>query len=206
MTNIVKYSVNGKSYDFESPAAKELQDFEDHLRSTHQNAPNGEEILKDFFARMAELLDASLNAGKTVVSEADVKNLVARLNDNSETPFKAKKPLYRKTSNAVLGGVCSGLATYFDIDTNLIRLLTATLGVLAGGFAIPAYLVMWFVLPTESNYQNVDQSKVWRNLIIGLILAFVVIPIAIAILLLMFFTVTSVVTTSVGPVTDIITY
>lgn len=35
-----------------------------------------------------------------------------------------EKKLYRNTEDAVLCGVCSGIAEYFNIDVTLVRLIT----------------------------------------------------------------------------------
>lgn len=48
----------------------------------------------------------------------------------------------------MLGGVCGGIAEYFDIDPTLIR-LAFVLIVFAGGAGILAYLIMWIVVPAE---------------------------------------------------------
>ena len=68
-----------------------------------------------------------------------------------------EKKLQRDTQHKVIGGVCSGLANYFDIDVTLVRLLFAVaFFVFSSGFWI--YLLLWLVLPvgqggnTEANY------------------------------------------------------
>ena len=46
----------------------------------------------------------------------------------------------------MLGGVCGGLAEYFNVDPTLIRLAAVAL-TLAWGTGILAYLIFWFVVP-----------------------------------------------------------
>jgi len=53
-------------------------------------------------------------------------------------------PLYRDTSNKMLGGVCSGLADYFDVDTMLVRAIFVASAMFGGGFIV--YLILWLVL------------------------------------------------------------
>lgn len=56
------------------------------------------------------------------------------------------KKLERDMQNKVLGGVCSGLANYFDVDVTLLRILFACLFVFATmGFWL--YLILWAVMP-----------------------------------------------------------
>jgi phage shock protein PspC (stress-responsive transcriptional regulator) len=58
------------------------------------------------------------------------------------------KRLYRSQSGAMLGGVCTGLSKYLNIDVIWIRLFFVLLGV-TSGFGILAYLVLWVVVPRE---------------------------------------------------------
>ncbi len=53
--------------------------------------------------------------------------------------------LYRDESDKMLGGVCSGIGRYFDVDTTLVRVAFVVLAVVAGG-GVLAYLILWIVL------------------------------------------------------------
>ena len=56
------------------------------------------------------------------------------------------KRLQRDTQNKVIGGVCAGLANYFDIDVALVRVLFAfALLAFSAGFWL--YVILWIVLP-----------------------------------------------------------
>ncbi len=59
-----------------------------------------------------------------------------------------KKQLYRSKDNTIIGGVCSGIAEYFDTDPTLIRLLWAFFA-LYGGIGIVAYIVCLIVMPED---------------------------------------------------------
>jgi len=67
------------------------------------------------------------------------------------------KKLYRDEYHKVLGGVCSGLAEYFEMDVTVVRLLFAFTVIFMGVGIIP-YIVLWIVLPrkdyTFNNYNN----------------------------------------------------
>ena len=56
------------------------------------------------------------------------------------------KRLHRTPDNAMIGGVCSGIAEYFDVDPTWLRLL-AVLLIFASGFGLVAYVVAWIVIP-----------------------------------------------------------
>ncbi len=70
-----------------------------------------------------------------------------------------EKKLQRDTQHKVIGGVCAGLANYFDIDATLLRLLFAFMILFAGtGFWL--YIILWIVMPAgvdlQPNAETVD--------------------------------------------------
>lgn len=55
------------------------------------------------------------------------------------------KKYYRKTANALIGGVCSGLANYFNIKVVIVRAIWL---VFICPLIIP-YLLIWIVVPNQ---------------------------------------------------------
>ena len=65
------------------------------------------------------------------------------------TPYPPQpRRLMRDPSNKIIGGVCSGVAKYLNMDVNLVRILTVVI-TLFTGVPIVLYLVALFVLPEE---------------------------------------------------------
>lgn len=58
------------------------------------------------------------------------------------------KRIYRNTREKVVGGVCAGIAEYFDVDVAWIR-LAFVLSVFASGFGLLAYAIAWIVFPKD---------------------------------------------------------
>lgn len=58
-----------------------------------------------------------------------------------------EKKLYKNPSNKMLCGVCSGLAKYFALDINIIRIIMVLLGLMGPGIII--YIVCALMLPDE---------------------------------------------------------
>lgn len=58
------------------------------------------------------------------------------------------KKLYRSRSDRRIAGVCGGLASYFNIDPTLMRLLFV-LGLLFVGGTFLAYIILMIVVPEE---------------------------------------------------------
>jgi phage shock protein C len=58
------------------------------------------------------------------------------------------KKLYRDDRNATIGGVCKGLADYFEIDVTIVRVLFLLALVLKGG-GVLIYIVLMVVMPKK---------------------------------------------------------
>jgi len=56
--------------------------------------------------------------------------------------------LYRSSTDRVLGGVCGGVAKYFDRDPLLVRILCVVLCIVWGA-GILAYIIAWILIPEE---------------------------------------------------------
>ena len=67
------------------------------------------------------------------------------------------KTLQRDIQNKVIGGVCAGLANYFDIDVALVRVLFA-IAFLAFSAGFWLYLVLWIVMPAGVRTGSVDEN------------------------------------------------
>ena len=58
------------------------------------------------------------------------------------------KKLKRSTYNQMIGGVCAGIAEYFDLDPTLIRIGFVILSLLSAAFpGILVYFILWLVMP-----------------------------------------------------------
>ncbi|MEX0789475.1 MAG: PspC domain-containing protein [Actinomycetota bacterium] len=71
------------------------------------------------------------------------------------------KRLLRSTTNRWMAGVAGGLAGYFTVDANLIRLLFVLLTI-CGGIGIPTYLVAWLIIPREDEAQSIGERMIGR--------------------------------------------
>ncbi|MEG1405386.1 MAG: PspC domain-containing protein, partial [Alistipes sp.] len=175
MKEVTKCSISGVAFTLDVDAFETLKTYLDTLRNTYKESEAGAEIVADIEARIAELILSAQDALR-VVEKPLILNIIAQMGspeDISEQPAEASgsgepripRRLYRDTDNAALGGVCAGIAKYFDIDTTWVRLgiflplllscftwlpcmgwLGSVAGNLFGIFAL-CYLVMWFAVP-----------------------------------------------------------
>ncbi|HEX2056827.1 MAG TPA: PspC domain-containing protein [Actinomycetota bacterium] len=58
------------------------------------------------------------------------------------------RQLSRSTSDRKIAGVAGGVARYFDVDPNLVR-IAWVLSVLLAGAGVLLYAILWIVLPEE---------------------------------------------------------
>ena len=56
------------------------------------------------------------------------------------------KKLYKSSTDKKLAGVCGGIAEYFNIDVNIVRICAVLIGC-AGGAGVIAYIAAAMLLP-----------------------------------------------------------
>ncbi len=60
------------------------------------------------------------------------------------------KKLYRSSKQRMIAGICGGLAEYFDIDVNIMRLLFVAISLLSVLFPMVIfYIIAWIIVPEE---------------------------------------------------------
>ena len=66
-------------------------------------------------------------------------------------PINPSKPLRRSTSDAMLGGVCGGIAHWAGWDPTLVRVLYVVLSIFSAAFpGILVYILMWIIVPEDN--------------------------------------------------------
>jgi len=73
-----------------------------------------------------------------------------------------KGKLYRSEKDRMLGGVCGGLGEYFSIDSTIVRLIFALI-VIYGGSGLILYIILWIVVPSESQVVGSSEEVVKKN-------------------------------------------
>jgi phage shock protein C len=60
----------------------------------------------------------------------------------------------------MVGGVCAGLADYFDIDVSLVRLAFVGIAILSAFFPMFIfYIIAWIVIPLETRPSPAEDKK-----------------------------------------------
>jgi phage shock protein PspC (stress-responsive transcriptional regulator) len=153
----VSINLGGYSFNIDEDAYAELKRYLKNLELHFAGEESSSEILSDIESRMAELLRAKLTNYKQVINIEDVHQIITVLGtpediSDTEGPTlrdKFSSPgyhrMYRDTDHRVIGGVCAGIAAYWDIELWLVRLIFFVLAMMGVGILI--YLILYIVLP-----------------------------------------------------------
>ena len=81
--------------------------------------------------------------------------------------YERKNPhrLYRDKDNAILAGVCAGLANYFGLCRKGLRVVVVICTFFFFPFIVPAYIILAIILPAmpQDLYKDESQEKFWRG-------------------------------------------
>jgi hypothetical protein len=165
MNKTVTINISGIIFHIEEDAYESLSKYLITIKGYFSKTDGGNEIMSDIESRIAELLQQKINASKQVVLMMDVdhvKSIMGKPEEfggehtKEETSSKEEQPntvtekvkrrLFRNPDEKAIGGVCSGLAQYFDVDTVWIRLAMFLL-IFFGGISIWVYIILWIIIP-----------------------------------------------------------
>ncbi len=155
----ITINLNANIFHIDEDAYEFLKSYLRSIELHFSNSEERKEIVADIETRMAELFRAGSSNPNVVITIADVEKVIGILGRPEEIAgnestsswreqygYSRPRRLYRDIDNRIFGGVCSGLAAYFDIDVLLARIL-AVLLVLAGGGGLIVYIILWIFVP-----------------------------------------------------------
>jgi phage shock protein PspC (stress-responsive transcriptional regulator) len=165
MNKTVTINISGIIFHIEEDAYESLSKYLITIKGYFSKTDGGNEIMSDIESRIAELLQQKISASKQVVLMMDVDHVKSIMgkpeefggehtkeetSSNEEQPNigaeKVKRRLFRNPDEKAIGGVCSGLAEYFDVDTVWIRLAMFLL-IFFGGISLWVYIILWIIIP-----------------------------------------------------------
>lgn len=173
MKQVININFHGRVVPIEISAYDTLKSYTESLRRHFGKEDGGEEIINDIEGRISELYQERLKEGATCITDAHMEAIIESIgrpeefDDESAAEEKPKtestqnsegsqqsatgngpKRLYRDETNKVIGGVCSGIANYFNVDVVVIRVLFVIL--LFTGVGILPYLILWIAVPSSA--------------------------------------------------------
>jgi len=159
MKKTLSISISGFVFYIEEDAFERLHRYLESIKSHFRGFEGKEEVISDVEARIAEILQKKISGIKEVITLEDVGEVIAIMGQPSdfamedeeagsrkETFSSLPKRLYRDPERKVIGGVCSGLGAYFNIDPAWVRVIFI-FAILISGFGLLVYLILWLVVP-----------------------------------------------------------
>lgn len=161
MKKTVRINISGLIFNIDEDAYNKLQQYLNSITKKFLNTTEGNEIIADVEARIAELFQERIGDRKEVISIADVEHIIEVMGapeefeevvDEEESPIedqqskKSSRRIYRDPDNRVLGGLASGIAAYFNVDPTIIRVIFV-LFTLFYGTSILVYALLWVIIP-----------------------------------------------------------
>lgn len=189
MKKIININLSGRVIPIEDAAYESLQRYIESLRRYFANEEGRDEIINDIESRIAELMNDRVRRGAAAVTEADMEEIIAsmgRVEDFEEADAaeaasagtsgnqggagaapgaesrRFKGRLYRDSSDKMLGGVCSGLANYMNVDPAIVRLLFAIITFGGFGLGVFLYILAWIILPAR-DLEGYVGKRLFRN-------------------------------------------
>jgi phage shock protein PspC (stress-responsive transcriptional regulator) len=170
MKKTIQINLAGTVFHIDDDAYEILRKYINSVESKFSRDPGGSEVLNDLESRMAELFSEKLKNGREVINVQDVREVLEvmgapkemgseeRRGDGSDYRYKRRyKRMYRDPDDKPIGGVCSGLAYYFNTDPLLIRILFV-IGLFVG-FGFLLYLVLWIALPMAETPEEIEEMR-----------------------------------------------
>lgn len=188
MKKNISINISGIIFHIEEDGYDTLKKYLDSIHKYFSSFEDSGEIMADIESRIAEILLSKLNEGKQVITLEDINALIATMGsvkdfqaaEEREIPreefshsagdqgsyssgrsysYPPPKHLYRDMRRKLLGGVCAGLASYFNVDPVWIRLLFILLIGLTTGVFLIVYLVLWIAVPGSYELEEPQISK-----------------------------------------------
>jgi phage shock protein PspC (stress-responsive transcriptional regulator) len=188
MKQVININFHGQVVPIEVTAFELLKNYTESLSRYFANEEGKEEIINDIESRIGELFQERLKKGSTCITDEDVNAIIKSMgspeeleevdeigSSNSSSGKQSKGPdpfqfqsgnsnrLFRNENDKIIGGVCGGLANYFNIDPILVRIIFIVL-LLVGGAGFLAYLILWIALPSSASTEiGSTRKKLFRD-------------------------------------------
>jgi len=166
----VSINLGGYSFNIDEDAYAELKRYLKTLELHFAGEESSSEILSDIETRIAELFRTKITSYKQVINMEDVRQAISVMgtpedisdNDGPSARDKFSSPgyhrMYRDPDHRVIGGVCSGMGAYWDIDPVIVRIIFIALA-LGGGLGVLVYLILYIVIPeAKTTAQKIEMK------------------------------------------------
>lgn len=166
MNKTVTINLAGIIFHIDEDAYQKLSNYLFKLKKSFANQEGSDEIIDDIEARFAELFKEKSHEVivMSVVDEviaimgqpedyidldyAEEESATNQTQSNKQeyTGTARKRRIFRNPDDTMLGGVCSGVAAYFDTDPLWIR-LGFVISFFGFGTGFLLYIILWVIIP-----------------------------------------------------------
>jgi len=166
----VSINLGGYSFNIDEDAYAELKRYLKNLELHFAEEESASEILSDIESRMAELFRIKLTSFKQVITIEDVNQVISVMGTPEDISDDEKRSagdkfstpgyhrMYRDPDRRIIGGVCSGMGAYWDIEPWTVRVIFLILAMI-GGLGVLIYLILYIVLPeAKTTAQKIEMK------------------------------------------------
>ena len=161
MKKTLNINIRGIVFHIDDDAYEKLNKYLSEINHHFKSKKGHEDIINDIENRIVELFQQKLTDKKQVIVMEDVDEVIGIMGHPSDfdqdseeeaipNPHKSKKGpkrLFRDIDNRLIGGVCSGLGAYFNVDQMWFR-LAFIVSLFIGGAGAIVYLIIWIITPS----------------------------------------------------------
>ncbi len=174
MKQVININFQGRVVPIEVSAYDLLKQYIESLQRHFAMEEGKDEIINDIESRIGELFQERIKLGATCIEDADVEAIIKSIgrpedfddsvadattekqrenkayNDEANyTNTNGKRRLFRDENHKLVGGVCSGIANYFDIDIVIVRIVFLVL-LFSFGIGFIPYIILWIAVPSSA--------------------------------------------------------
>jgi phage shock protein PspC (stress-responsive transcriptional regulator) len=172
MNKVLTISLNGNAYQLEEAGYETLRTYLEHARAKLAGNPDETEIMADLEQAVADKLRRLMGSYKSVASGDDVTAVLKEMGpvessteEEAETSHEeakntsGTKRLYNIRDGAIIGGVCNGVAAYFNVDVTVVRLAFVILTLATSGVWILIYFIMMVFVPYADTPEKIARAE-----------------------------------------------
>lgn len=171
MNKTVTINIAGLVFHIDEDAYNKLDSYINAVRKSIEQESE-DEIIADIESRIAELFSERIDPQSGVIRMNNVDEIIDIMGKpedyiiedeplrakNFNTNTKGYKKIYRDGEKRILGGVCSGLAHYFNIDPVWMRIIFLLLLFLYGTSML-IYFILWIIIPKARSVSEILEMK-----------------------------------------------
>jgi phage shock protein PspC (stress-responsive transcriptional regulator) len=157
MEKTLNINIGGMIYHINEDAFHILNQYLEKIKDEIKDLEGSQKIINHIELRIAELIREKLPNIRQLVTSEIIQEIILIMGKpedisgwkNPKNTYSGKKSyrrMFRDPDKRIMGGVCSGLGAYWNLDPTLIRVIFLILTIFGMAGAI-IYLICWIVLP-----------------------------------------------------------